>query len=310
MAQPAKPRVLVVDDIPDNIDVLGEALINDYQVQFANSGAEALALVASDPPDLIFLDVMMPDMDGYEVCRQLKAAPATQHIPVIFVTARDTEDDEVFGLNLGAADYITKPFSPAIVRVRARTHIALKQRADMLASLAMVDALTQLPNRRRFDHQLQNEFLRAQREATPLSLLIIDIDFFKQYNDHYGHGGGDVCLQKVAAIMAQAIQRPSDLLARLGGEEFVVILAQTDAPGAALIAQRLCTAVEQQGLIHAASGAAPVVTVSVGCATKRPGDHLASAGALLASADAQLYRAKASGRNRIACAPAAPTAQP
>ncbi|MCB8746773.1 diguanylate cyclase [Rhodoferax sp. U2-2l] len=305
MAQAAKPRVLVVDDIPDNVEVLGEALINDYEVQFANSGAEALALVTSDPPDLIFLDVMMPDMDGYEVCRQLKSAPATQHIPVIFVTAKDTEDDEVFGLNLGAADYISKPFNPAIVRLRARTHITLKQHADMLASLAMIDALTHLPNRRRFDQQLQTEFLRAQREATPLSLLMIDIDFFKQYNDHYGHGGGDICLQKVAAAMAQVIQRPSDLLARLGGEEFVVILAQTDAPGAALIAQRLCTAVEQQGLIHADSSAAPVVTVSVGCATKLPGNAISDAGALLASADAQLYRAKASGRNRIACAPVA-----
>lgn len=175
----------------------------------------------------------------------------------------------------------------------------------MLASLAMVDALTHLPNRRRFDQQLQTEFLRAQREATPLSLLMIDIDFFKQYNDHYGHGGGDICLQKVAAAMAQVIQRPSDLLARLGGEEFVVILAQTDASGAALIAQRLCTAVEQQGLTHANSGVAPVVTVSVGCATKLPGNAVSDAGALLASADAQLYRAKTSGRNRIACAPVA-----
>lgn len=305
MAQAAKPRVLVVDDIPDNVEVLGEALINDYEVQFANSGAEALALVASDPPDLIFLDVMMPEMDGFEVCRRLKSAPVTHDIPVIFVTAKDTEDDEIFGLNLGAADYISKPFNPAIVRLRARTHITLKQQADMLASLAMVDALTHLPNRRRFDQQLQTEFLRAQREATPLSLLMIDIDFFKQYNDHYGHGGGDICLQKVAAAMAQVIQRPSDLLARLGGEEFVVILAQTDASGAALIAQRLCTAVEQQGLTHANSGVAPVVTVSVGCATKLPGNAISDAGALLASADAQLYRAKTSGRNRIACAPVA-----
>jgi len=148
------------------------------------------------------------------------------------------------------------------------------------------------------------EFQRARREGAPLSLLMIDIDFFKQFNDHYGHAGGDACLQQVAQAMAQSLKRPADLLARFGGEEFVVLLPQTDAPGAALIAQRLCSAVAAQGLAHAHSGVAPVVTVSVGCATRLPGDATATAAALLASADKQLYRAKTEGRNRVACASA------
>jgi diguanylate cyclase (GGDEF)-like protein len=299
ISSPARPRILLIDDIPDNIEVLGKLLINAYDVQFALSGEEGLALISASAPDLILLDVMMPGMDGYEVCRRLKANVATRQIPVIFVTAKDKEDEEEYGLSVGAVDYITKPFNSSIVRIRIKNQITLKHHADLLESLAMIDALTHLPNRRRFDVQLDIECKLSKRDNTPLSLLVLDIDYFKQYNDHYGHALGDVCLQKVSAIMAQAIVRPADLLVRYGGEEFVVILPQTNSEGAHSIAEKMRQAVERLQIRHDYSNTATVVTLSAGCATRLPDDAICDPLALFNAADYQLYRAKTNGRNRV-----------
>jgi diguanylate cyclase (GGDEF)-like protein len=293
------PLILVVDDTPTNIQVLAEALRLDYRVRVAGSGKAAFEIIAKfGAPDLILLDVMMPDMDGYEVCRRLKQAPETKNVPVIFVTAKADMVDEEHGLRLGAVDYIAKPFHLPIVAARVRNHINLKLKSDLLESQAMLDGLTSIPNRRRFDETLENEWKRAERSGARLSLVMADIDFFKRYNDNYGHGTGDECLKKVAATLAHSIKRPSDLVARYGGEEFVMILPETDITDARAIAEHFCSSVENLHIPHEYSDVSRSVTVSAGVACVVPNaDRLAAD--LLKMADEMLYQAKASGRNRV-----------
>jgi len=294
-----KPLVLIVDDTPTNIQVLAEALRTEYRVKVAASGKAAFDVIAKQGlPDLILLDVMMPEMDGYEVCRKLKQNPRTQAIPVIFVTAKTEVEDEERGLKLGAVDYIAKPFHLAIVSARVRNHINLKLMTNLLESRAMLDGLTNIANRRHFDEQLDREWKRAQRTATALTLIMVDIDYFKPYNDHYGHGAGDACLQKVAAELADSVERPPDLVARYGGEEFVVLLPATDAAGAGQIAERIRARIEALGIAHEYSAAAQRVTVSMGLASCVPVTGEAAA-SLLEKADRMLYRAKAAGRNQV-----------
>ncbi len=294
--------VLIVDDVPVNIQVLAEALRADYRVRIAVNGPKALAIAASDdPPDIILLDVMMPEMDGYEVCRRLKNAPETKDIPVIFVTAKSSSEDEALGLNLGAVDYIAKPFSIPVVKARVRTQVQLKIRTEMLEKLALVDGLTGIANRRSFDQSLEHEWKRASRNALPISVVMIDIDHFKHYNDNYGHGAGDICLQQVAGALGSVIQRPADLVARYGGEEFAALLPETDAQGAGRIASAMREAVSNLKLPHAHSPVADHITVSLGHATGFvQGD--ASPRSLVDAADGALYKAKESGRNRVQAA--------
>ncbi len=298
----SKPRILIVDDTPINIHVLVQALQADYHVKVATNGQRALAIAQSaEKPDLILLDVMMPEMDGYEVCRRLKDSPATKNIPVIFVTALDTAHNEEMGLDLGAADYITKPFVLPIVRARVRNFIAFKQNFDLLESLAFIDGLTRLANRRRFDQAIEVEWKRALRSGTSLSVVFADIDNFKKYNDHFGHGKGDECLAKVATVFSKTFCRPGDIAARYGGEEFVAILPETDTDGAAEVAERFRAGVYALSLPAAPSANAPCVTVSVGYASACLNrDHTVAA--LVEEADKALYRAKEGGRNRIATA--------
>ncbi|WNB75475.1 diguanylate cyclase [Methylomonas koyamae] len=294
---PPKPLILIVDDTPTNIQVLAENLIRDYRIKVAASGAAALeAIAAQGAPDLILLDVMMPEMDGYEVCRHLKANPQTSSIPVIFVTALNDASDEERGLNLGALDYITKPFYLPVVKARIRNHIRLKQATDMLEAMAWIDALTGIPNRRRFDQTLDSEWKRAQRNQTPLAAILADIDYFKAYNDRNGHGAGDECLKRVAGHMAAAASRPGDLAARYGGEEFVILLPETDTAGALSIAEQLRANIEAQHIPHRNSTVSDSITVSLGAAALVPQPGQAST-ELLDAADQQLYSAKGAGRN-------------
>lgn len=293
-------RILIVDDERLNIKVLNALLRADYEIMVATSGEEALKLAGSGKPDLILLDVLMPGMDGYEVCRRLKTDPLTEPIPVIFITARSEAEDETMGFDLGAVDYITKPFNFSVIVARVRTHVRLKRQSDLLERLVRCDALTGIPNRRAFDETLSREWERCRRTASPLSLLMIDVDKFKQYNDHYGHGAGDECLRRVAAALAACARRPADLVARYGGEEFAAVLPETDAAGARETAERLIDAVRALALPHASSDAAQVVTISIGLATLVPAAGVALS-TLAEAADAQLYQAKEAGRNR-ACA--------
>ena len=293
----ARPKLLVVDDDPVNIQALYRAFAEDHQVLMATSGQQALDMCVSRQPDLVLLDVMMPDMDGYEVCRRLKADAATQAIPVIFVTAHNDTTAEALGLDLGAADFISKPIHPKIVRARVRTQLTVKAHVDLLRHLAFVDGLTGIHNRRHFDAQLATEWSRALRAGTPLSVLLADVDFFKRYNDHYGHQAGDDCLRRVAAAMRSVLKRPADLIARYGGEEFACILPDTDLAGALTIAEQLGAAVRAEAIAHAYSDAFEHVTISVGAASKTA-VVTGKPQTLLLVADEQLYRAKDQGRNQ------------
>lgn len=297
-SEPLKPLILIVDDTPTNIQVLAENLIKDYRIKVAASGEDALRIIAHQGlPDLILLDVMMPDIDGYEVCRRLKNDPQTSAIPVIFVTALNEVANEEFGLNLGAMDYITKPFYLPVVKARVRNHIRLKQMTDMLESMAWIDGLTSIPNRRRFDQMLEVEWKRAQRNHLPLGIIMVDIDHFKEYNDRHGHGEGDVCLKQVATMFAATVNRPGDLVARYGGEEFVILMPETDTDGTRQLADQLRHRIESMQIPHSGSSASRWVTVSLGYASLIPQPNQTSS-ALLDEADNMLYQAKNLGRNR------------
>ncbi|MBM9538691.1 diguanylate cyclase domain-containing protein [Desulfobulbus alkaliphilus] len=294
-----RPVVLIVDDQPVNIHALASLLREDYTLLAAASGTRALELAKGEKvPDLILLDIMMPAMNGYEVCRQLKNDPKTKDIPVIFITARSDSEDEAMGLDLGAVDYIAKPFNNAVVRARVRTHLKLKTHTDMLEKLAMVDGLTGVANRRSFDRALEMEWRRTARSGQAVSIVMIDIDHFKEYNDHYGHGAGDDILQRIAGTLSTVIKRLSDLLARYGGEEFVVLLPETDAGGAGMLADSIRQAVVDLALPHDFSPVAKHITISAGYATQRASPNC-SPRHLLGAADQALYTAKKTGRNRV-----------
>ncbi len=290
--------ILIIDDVPANIQVLAEALRGEYKLKVATSGAEGIAVALQSPPDLILLDVMMPGMDGFDVCRELKANSATSRIPVIFVTARDTQEDEEKGLNLGAVDYISKPFHLPIVRARVRNHLTLKRRADMLEELAHVDSLTGIANRRRFDETIEVELRRCQRSSLPLTLLLLDVDHFKPYNDHFGHGKGDICLSRVASSLATTLARAGDLVARYGGEEFAILIPGGDLENARRVAERLRVAIRELAIPQAPGASHDCVTISVGIASQIPDNHT-TASTLINAADERLYAAKAAGRNTV-----------
>ena len=296
---PARPRLLVVDDQPINIQTLYQIFHADHEVFMATSGEQALAFCRGNPlPDLILLDVVMPGLDGLAVCQQLKADPVLANIPVIFVTACMDPADETRALEAGGVDFITKPVNPMVVRARVKTHLTLKAQGDFLRSLVFIDGLTGVANRRRFDEALLSEWRQCQRAGTPLALLMIDIDHFKRYNDHYGHPTGDACLQQVAAVLKAAMQRACDLVARYGGEEFVCLLPGCDQAPALAKAQALQAALAAQGIAHEASPTAAWVTLSIGVAVAQP-QAGGSPAALVAAADAALYSAKHRGRNCI-----------
>ncbi len=304
----SKPVVLIVDDQPANRMVLSKLLKDDYAIVTAESGAEALQIAAGErPPSLMLLDIEMPDMDGYEVCRRVKASVKTSGIAVIFVTGRDSAQDEEMGFSLGAVDYISKPFQPGIVRARVRNHINLKIRTDLFELLSSLDALTNIPNRRSFEEHLSREWARAARKGLSLSVAMMDIDHFKLYNDHYGHGAGDDCLRLVARTLKKTLTRPTDIIARYGGEEFVALLPDTDAKGALHIGEQMRAAVEAAAIAHGYSPTAPVVTLSIGVATQIRKGSKDAARPLIDAADAALYQAKAFGRNQVCAAGGEPT---
>lgn len=292
-----RARLLVVDDQPANIQLLYQVFASDHQVFMATQGEQALALCAAQQPDLVLLDVEMPGMGGHEVCRRLKADHATCDIPVIFVTAHKDDAAEASGLDIGAVDFITKPINPSIVRARVNTHLTLKAQSDLLRHWVYIDGLTSVYNRRCFDERLVSEWGRAVRNDGMLSVLLLDVDYFKRFNDRYGHQAGDDCLRRVADALGAGLRRPGDLLARYGGEEFACLLPDTGIEGALVVAEQMAQRVRELAIEHAGSGVAPMVTVSVGACSKR-GSRQETPQALLRCADEQLYMAKAQGRNQ------------
>lgn len=285
--------------MPTNIKMVIQALKNpEYEILAATNGPEALETAAAEQPDLILLDIMMPEMDGYEVCEELKKNEKTQQIPVIFVTAKDEDEDEARGLGLGAVDYITKPIRAPIVKARVRNHLELKRQRDLLTTLSLVDGLTGIPNRRRFDEFLDLEWRRSLRTKNSLSIIMIDIDHFKLFNDHYGHALGDECLRKVAQTLFDSIKRTTDLVARYGGEEFICALPFAKLEDAVNIADKIRQNVLDLKIPHSFSPVSEYVTMSLGVATTVPNLNI-SPEKLVEAADRALYEAKAAGRNQV-----------
>lgn len=297
-AQARRPRILVVDDQPLVIRLLNETFSADHEVFMATSGQQALDFCGATPPDLILLDVEMPVMDGTEVLRQLKATPDLCDIPVIFVTSNAGPEAESRCWDAGAVDFITKPINQQTVRARVRVHLALKYQSDLLRQMAYIDGLTGVANRRYFDTRLEMEMRRCQRRGQHLSLLMIDVDYFKRYNDNYGHLKGDVCLHQIAQCMQKLLSRPYDLVARYGGEEFACLLPETDEATALRIATGIEVAVRLLQLPHVGSEVASTVTVSIGVASLQV-QQLSKATSLLQLADQRLYQAKQAGRARV-----------
>lgn len=291
-----RQKILIVDDQSENIRILLDALGDELQIIVAKNGQTALKKAGTYLPDLILLDIMMPGMDGFEVCTALKQDHRTKSIPVIFITATDDYQNEERGLKLGAIDYIRKPFHPSVAVARIYNHLELKRKTDLLESLARIDGLTEIYNRRAFDETLEQYWKAAARTSSPLSLILIDIDFFKNFNDHYGHAKGDLCLKQVASLFKRTLRRPQDFVARYGGEEFVFLLPETDAAGVATIGRSILDAVRHLHLEHNNSPIEEYLTVSLGGSTCFP-ENEASSVSLIKKADSALYFAKENGRN-------------
>ena len=277
-----------------------------HRVLSAESGESALELFDKEQIDLVLMDIELPGIDGFEVTRRMRARLSDDWLPIVFLSSNSSDQHFVKGIKAGGDAYLSKPVNGPVLQsmVQAMGRIAsiqeqLQKVNGELSRLAHVDVLTELTNRRGFFTSYDREWGRASREKEPLTIILIDIDSFKVYNDNYGHLEGDDCLRRVAQSMANNVLRPTDIIARYGGEEFVVLLPNTSQEGALLVAERLRGAVEQQKIPHAHSPASQYVTVSVGVAGKRE-EH--DQNGLLESADRCLYRAKDSGRNRVCMA--------
>jgi len=293
-----KASVLIVDDERTNLNILADILKAKYKVVLAKSGPQALERAIKQPPDLILLDIVMPDMDGYQVLYELKNNDMLKDIPVIFISALSDDADEEKGLVLGAVDYISKPFSHAIVLARVNNHIKIVRQIKLIESIALLDGLTEIPNRRNYNNRIDMEWGRAVREKTSLSLLMMDIDYFKNYNDNYGHSKGDEALKLVANAISRTINRPADFAARIGGEEFAVLLPNTPNEGALYKAELIRTSVEALEISHQHSAVSSVLTVSIGGTCFSP-DKKDDMKVFINEADKMLYRAKNEGRNKV-----------
>jgi diguanylate cyclase (GGDEF)-like protein len=315
--------ILIVDDSELQRTVLAAILQKDgyTDLLFAASGEETLQLLGltggprpnpAPKIDLILLDLTMPDMSGLEVSHKIQLSIEMLDIPVIIVTASAEIENVQAAFDAGALDYITKPVIPTELRARVRSAMRLKEEMErrkareqqlaqantQLERLASSDGLTGLANRRHFDDALEHEWKRALRVETSLALIMLDVDFFKLYNDTYGHQSGDECLKQIAGVLATAVHRTEDLPARYGGEEFALILPNTNLAGALYVAEQLRASVEALRLPHRASQIADHVTVSFGVAAMIPTLDSTST-ELLTLADQGLYRAKQTGRNRV-----------
>jgi len=292
-----KNTLLIVDDENTNLKVLTHILGQEYTIFTAANGASAVEKAVEFLPDLILMDILMPEMDGYATLSMIKSCKTIQRIPVIFITGLDSEEDEEKGLSLEAADYITKPFSATIVKLRVRNQIQIVNQMRTIERLSMIDQLTNIPNRRSFESRLNMEWKQAVREQTPISLLIMDLDNFKCVNDTYGHQQGDIVLQKIADVFPQSFRRPCDFAARWGGEEFVVLLPNTHLDGAFQIAEKIRADIENMS-IPAADGSQIRITLSIGVSSTVPAKE-ALVDAFVSNADKALYSAKESGRNKV-----------
>ena len=326
MEKTSKELILIVDDSAVSLRVLAAMLeSNGYRTEKATNGNMALQTIETTKPDLILLDINMPGMSGYEVCQTLKAQKEHQSTPVIFLSAMDEIINKEQAFQVGGIDYITKPYriKEVLIRIenqlnqvrlyqklqrrneelqneiakRHQAEAALMEANRQLELLAALDGLTGIANRRKFDERLALEWKRAMREQLPISLILTDIDFFKAYNDTYGHLAGDDCLQQIAMVLQSSTRRPLDLAARYGGEEFALLLPNTGLDGARVVARQLQSHVEALAIPHKSSLVMPIVTLSSGVASIMP-TSTSNSDVLIERADQALYQAKATGRNQ------------
>lgn len=325
-----RAKILIVDDRPENLLTL-EQLLDDPEFELirATSGAEALGHTLDHDFALVLLDVQMPEMDGYEVAELMRGNKKTRHVPIIFVTADIGNMQHVFkGYESGAVDYLFKPLEPRVFQSKVDVFIQLYRQREALEKktveldqklveleelqqqleetneqlliLSITDGLTGLLNKRQFDIVMAEEWKRSYRNGAPLSLIIMDIDQFKAYNDAHGHAAGDDCLIKIAHTLSESVKRDVDKVARIGGEEFAIILPDTDLEGANYVAEQIRSSIITAGIEHQNSLVANHVTSSFGISSVIPSKHT-SIRDLVRTADTALYAAKSSGRNSCHC---------
>lgn len=318
--------ILIVDDTPVNLVLLEDILKQEgyTDIHCVGSAREAFAFLeragqAGPAVDLILMDVVMPGMDGIEACRQIKGQDRLKDIPVVMITVRDDAEALQQSFAAGANDYIIKPVKETELLSRVRSVMRLKREIDCrksreaellrmteqlemisktLENLIHIDSLTEVANRRYFDRLLENEWQRAARRADPIALLMIDIDDFKAYNETYGHQKGDQCLRQVAASLNEVIKRAGDLVVRYGGEEFAVVLPNTDSEGAVAVAEQLRAEIDSLNIPHEQASVGETLTVSIGIAAGVPKPGI-DRRQIVTAAESALYVAKSEGRNRI-----------
>lgn len=296
-------KLLIVEDEPANQQTLERLLASDYKLEICGDAESAWEkLDSTDSVDLVLLDVQLPGIDGFEMLQRIRSESRFELLPVLILTGRTDEADEERGLQLGANDYISKPFRPVAVKLRIENHLALQEQRRTLQDLAVTDALTGLYNRRGFDDIFRRELARANRSGTPLSLALIDVDYFKKFNDCYGHPEGDKALQFIGHQLKAVSRRAADLAARIGGEEFLLLWPETPAKGAQQQAEKLRHTIEQHEYPHACSDVSTYITISIGGVTLEAGTY--DANEAIQRADDALYEAKRAGRNRVVWAAA------
>lgn len=293
-----KQTVLIVDDDVNSRKMLREQLKSMAKIILAKNGHQALELARKHQPTLILLDVMMPVMNGFSVLEQLKQSEKTQHINVIFITALDSHVDEAYGLKLGACDYIHKPYHYEIVNARVSTHLELAKQRKLLEDLAHYDSLTMIPNRRHLETSLVKECDKSFLSKSPICIAIIDVDFFKSYNDNYGHRAGDIVLKKIASKLKTILPRDTNLVCRYGGEEFCIILSNTDLLMATDRLEKCRMAIQDLTIDHDFSSILPVITVSIGaCVIEAKSENQIED--ILTKAETCLFQSKSEGRNKV-----------
>lgn len=305
-------KILLVDDTPAELKIISSYLKKmGHELVTCTDGKEAVEQYQTNSFDLVLLDIVMPVMDGYEAARRIRRSQ-DGWVPIIFLSGRDSPEDIAAGIEAGGDDYLVKPINEVILaaKMRAMERIAtmreqlieisseLEEANAELQKLADVDGLTGIANRRSLDAYLEHETARCIRENQPISVIMIDLDHFKAYNDLYGHLAGDNCLKKIAEILKHKVRRPSDIAGRFGGEEFCIILPNTDKEGAKHVAEFVRLTVEALAIPHVGNGEKGVVSLSLGVVTHHPGPSFAIS-TLLNDADKALYHAKRCGRNRV-----------
>ena len=292
-----RQKILLLDRNREDIRAFIEQM-GHYDIVVVETLAALEESVSGDShADLVVLDTEVLGNDWGKTCRRLRMTSEFRELPMVLAASGADIEIEAMAFQAGASELLRKPFHPVVMKARLGKQLEMTRSRKVLENMARIDCLTKIPNRRQFDLSLQSEWQRCQRSGAPLSLLMIDIDFFKNFNDHYGHDRGDDCLRGVADLLTAALQRPDDMLARYGGEEFAVILAATDNDGAAFMAERCRAQVAHARIPHRFSGAGDTVTVSVGHGTIYPADDIPPE-QLIKIADQALYEAKAMGRNR------------